>query len=130
MSERLATFRGAVSCMRARDVPGLTLTGNTAEAPGEPSALAFSTAAPAGLPATLQDAVVERLADGRYRIGTASGEWLLPPAAAHLHREIAAPFYQAIPPRPAPWTRRVFFRVVLTLAGSRAGLATLRWLRQ
>jgi hypothetical protein len=129
MPERLATFRGVVSCVRARDVPGLTLTGNTAEAPDEPSALAFSTEPPAGLPATLQDALVERLGDGRYRIGTATGEWLLPPGPVHLHREIAARFYQAIPPRPAPWTKRVFWRVVLTIAGSRAGLATLRRLR-
>jgi hypothetical protein len=129
MPERLATFRGVVSCVRARDVPALTLTGNTAEAPDEPSALAFSAEPPASLPATLQDALVERLADGRYRIGTASGEWLLPPGPAHLHREIAARFYQAIPPRPVPWTKRLFLRVVLILAGSRAGLATLRRLR-
>jgi len=129
MSERLATFRGAVSCTRARDVPVLTLTGMTVEAPDEPTALAFSAAAPGDLPPTLQDAAVERLADGRYRIGSAAGEWLLPACAAHLHRDVAAPFYRAIPPRAAAWRKRVFWRVVLTLAGSRAGLATLRWLR-
>jgi hypothetical protein len=129
MSERLATFRGAVRCTRARDVPALTLTGMTAEAPDELTALAFSSVPPPDLPGTLQDAVVERLADGRCRIATASADWLLPPGAVHLHREIAGPFYQAIPPRPAPWGKRAFWRVVLMLAGSRAGLATLRWLR-
>ena len=129
MSERLATFRGAVSCTRARDVPGLTLTGMTAEAPDEPTALAFSAAAPADLPETLHDAVVERLGDGGYRIASASGEWLLPASAAHLHRDVAAGFYRAIPPRPVPWSKRAFWRVVLALAGSRAGLATLRRLR-
>lgn len=129
MSERLATFRGTVSCTRAPDVPALTLTGTTTEAPDEPTALAFNAVPPADLPGTLQDAVVERLADGACRIVTASGQWLLPPGALHLHREITARFYQAIPPRPAPWRKRAFWRVVLMLAGSRAGLATLRWLR-
>jgi hypothetical protein len=130
MSERLATFRGAVSCGRAPDVPALTLSGMTAEAPDEPTALAFSAVPPADLPGTLEDAAVERLADGRYRIASASGEWLLPPGAVHLHRDVGGRFYQAIPPRPAPWSKRAFWRVVLMLAGSRAGLAALRWLRQ
>jgi hypothetical protein len=130
MSERLATFRGAVSCARAGDVPGLTLSGLTAEAPDEPTALAFSAASPADLPETLQDALVERLGDGRYRIASSSGEWLLPAGAAHLHREVAARFYRAIPPRPAPWRKRAFWRVVLALAASRAGLAALRRLRR
>jgi hypothetical protein len=100
----------------------------TAETPDEPTTLAFSSA-PGELPATLQDPIVERLGDGRYRIACASGEWLLPPGPAHLYRDVAARFYRAIPPRPAPWTKRAFWRVVLVLAASRAGLATLRWLR-
>lgn len=130
MSERLATFRGTVRCTRARDVPALTLSGVTAEAPAEPTALAFSAGPPGEMPPTLQDAVVERLGDGRYRIASPQGEWLLPGVAAHLHREIAAAFYRAIPPRPAPAGKRAFWRVVLGLAASRAGLATLRWLRR
>ena len=129
MSERLATFRGAVRCTRAGDVPGLTLTGMTAEAPEEPTMLAFSRAS-GEFPATLQDPVVERLADGRWRIASASTEWLLPAGPAHLHRDVAARFYQAIPPRSAPWVKRAFWRVVLALAASRAGLATLRRLRR
>jgi hypothetical protein len=48
----------------------------------------------------------------------------------HLHREIAPQFYRAIPPRPAPWAKRVFWRMVLALAASRAGLALLRALRR
>jgi hypothetical protein len=128
MAERLASFRGTVRCTRAAHVPALTLTGMTAEAPDEPTTLAFSSAA-GEFPATLQDPVVERLADGRWRIASASGEWLLPASPAHLHRDVAARFYQAIPPRPAPWKKRAFWRVVLALAASRAGIATLRWLR-
>jgi len=128
--ERLATFRGAVSCRRAAGVLGLTLCGDTTEAPGEATALAFGAAAPAGLPETLLDPVVERLADGQYRIASAASEWLIEARSVHLHRDIGAQFYRALPPRPAPWAKRLFWRVVLALAASRIGLALLRALRR
>ena len=130
MAERLATFRGTVHCRRAPTVPGLTLSGGTAEAPEEPTALAFSAAAPADLPDTLQDAVVDHLEDTHYRIGAGQREWLIDAPAVHLHREIAAQFYRAIPPRPAPWAKRLFWGVVLSLAASRTGLLVLRALRR
>ncbi|HEY4749996.1 MAG TPA: hypothetical protein VIH60_06380 [Steroidobacteraceae bacterium] len=129
MPELLASFRGAVTCSVARDVLGLTLRGDTAQAPGEPTALAFSAAAPADFPAQLTDALVERLEGGEYRIRSGGREWLIS-APVHLHREIAARFYRAIPPRPAPLARRVFFRIALALAASRGGLALLRVLRR
>jgi hypothetical protein len=129
MSERLATFCGVVHCRRANTVPGLILSGSTAEAE-EPAALAFSATAPADLPVTLQDAVVDHLGDADYRIGAGQREWLITAPAVHLHRGIAAQFYRAIPPRPAPWTKRLFWRVVLALAASRGGLALLRALRR
>jgi hypothetical protein len=130
MPERLATFCGVVHCRRAQTVPRLTLSGGTAEAPEEPTALAFSAPAPADLPATLQDAVVDHLGDAQYRIGAGQREWLIASPAVHLHREIAAQFYRAIPPRPVPWAKLAFLRAVLTLAASRAGLALLRALRR
>jgi hypothetical protein len=130
MPEPLATFRGLVRCYRAAQAPGLTLQGDTAERPGEETALAFSAPAPADFPETLQDVRVERLSDGQYRIGSGSREWLIGAAPVHLHREIAALFYRAIPPRPAPWGKRAFWRVVLILAGSRLGLAALKALRR
>jgi hypothetical protein len=130
MPERLATFCGVVHCRRGHTVPGLTLSGSTAETPEEPTALAFSARAPADLPATLQDAVVDHLGGAQYRIGAGQREWLIDAAAVHLHREIAVQFYRAIPPRPAPRTKRVFWRVVLSLAATRAGLALLRTLRR
>jgi hypothetical protein len=130
MSEVLATFRGKVLCWRAQTAPGLTLSGTTAERPDEQMALAFSAAAPADCPDTLEDARVERLEDGQYRIRSGSGEWLIGAGAVHVHREIAAQFYRAIPPRPAPWRKRLFWRGVLALAGTRAGLALLRALRR
>jgi hypothetical protein len=130
MPEPLATFRGTVACRCAPDVPGLTLRGDTADAPGEETELAFSAAAPAQFPGTLQDAQVQRLSPGRYRISSATREWLIDARAVHLHREIAADFFRAIPPRRVPWRKRLFWRVVLTLAASRAGLALLRMLRR
>ena len=129
MPERLATFCGVVHCRRAHTVPGLILSGSTAEAE-EPTALAFSAMAPADLPVTLEDAVVDHLGGAQYRIGAGQREWLIASPAVHLHREIATQFYRAIPPRPAPWAKRVFWRVVLLLAASRTGLALLRALRR
>jgi len=130
MPELLASFRGPVSCRSVAGVPGLTLSGDTAEAPGEPTAVAFSAAAPAEFPDTLEDVRVERLAPGRYRISSAPREWLIDAAAVHVHREIANEFYHAIPPRPAPWRKRLFWRLVLALAASRTGLALLKALRR
>ena len=130
MPERVATFRGVVRCERASAVPGLTLRGATAEEAEEPAALAFSGFAPAGLPDHLEDATVEQIDATQYRIADRSGSWIIRASALHLHREIAEAFYRAIPPRRAPWTKRVFWRAVLVLAASRPGLALLRALRR
>jgi len=74
--------------------------------------------------------VVDDLGGAQYRIGAEQREWLIASPAVHLHRDLGAQFYRAIPPRPAPWAKRVFWRVVLSLAASRAGLALLRALRR
>ncbi len=130
MPERIATFRGTVSCEAAGQVPGLTLRGHTLEGPAELSALAVSGAAPAGLPQTLADPMVEHLGGTQYRISAGTESWLLSASAVHLHREIAPQFYAAIPPRRAPWAKRLFWRAVLLLAATRAGLSLLRMVRR
>jgi hypothetical protein len=130
MPEPLVSFRGAVRCARARGPLGVTLIGETPERPGEPTTLAFSALAPPGFPECLDNAVVERLGADQYRISSPPREWLIAAAAVHLHREIAAQFYRAIPPRPVPLPKRWLWRVVLALAASRAGLAALRALRR
>jgi hypothetical protein len=130
MPERLVNFRGSVACHRDDSVPGLTLIGTTTTPCAQHAALAFSAAAPADLPATLEDVEVEYLGGSEYRIATAARSWTLSASAVHLHSEIAPQFYRAIPPRPAPWSKRVFWRAVLALAASRAGLALLRALRR
>jgi hypothetical protein len=129
MPEVLATFLGPVSCTRAAGIPGLTLTGRTTESPDEDTAVAFSAPAPADLPETLPDVVVERVSETQWRISSAARVWLVS-GAVQVHAEIAAQFYRAIPPRPAPWIKRLMWRLVLALAASRAGIALLQSLRR
>lgn len=130
MPEALAAFRGTVRCERSAQAHTLILSGVSAEGGGEETALILSASAPVECPDTLDDAVVEHLGARQYRIRSGAREWLVEAAAVHLHRESAAAFYQAIPPRPAPWRKRLFWRVVLALAASRPGLAALRMLRR
>ena len=130
MPETLATFRGTARCAWSAPARVLTLSGMTEESSGEETWLTLSAAAPVECPDRLEDAAVEHLGGRQYRIRSGKDQWLVEAAAAHLHRETAAAFYRAIPPRPAPWSKRLFWRVVLALAGSRAGLAALRMLRR
>lgn len=129
MAELLATFPGPVACRRGDAVPGFTLSGETAERPGEPTTLSFVGAAPADLPATLTAARVERAASGEYLIAAGTRSWTVA-GGLELHRDVAPAFYRALPPRPMPWARRLLLRMMLALAGSRAGLALLRRLRR
>ena len=128
MPERLASFRGEVHCERAQCVPELTLSGMTLEA-SEPTALAFSARVPADLPPRLEDVRVEHLGGTEYRISAPGGSWQISASAVHLHRDAAAQFYAAIPPRRAPWAKRLFWGAVLALARTRAGIALLKALR-
>ncbi|HLK71677.1 MAG TPA: hypothetical protein VKT19_06950 [Steroidobacteraceae bacterium] len=130
MPETLASFRGTVRCERSSRAHTLTLSGTSAQGPGEEIALILSASTAVECPHTLEDAVVEQLTGQQYRIRSVAGEWLVEAEAAHLHREVAGAFYRAILPRPAPWRKRLFWRIVLTLAATRSGLAALRMLRR
>jgi len=130
VAELLVRFTGPVSAARGVPPLGLTLSGVTREHPDEPLTLAFVASAPAELPGSLTDALVERLAAGSYRVRAGGTEWLVAARGAQLHRDAGVPFYRALPPRPVPAGKRLFWRVVLALAASRAGLALLRALRR
>jgi len=130
MPEPLLAFRGPVSCRRTQGTPQLSLTGRAAEPRGEEVTLAFSTAEPPDFSETLADAIVENCGGERYRVRSGAREWHIAARAVHLHFAIAPEFYRAIPPRPAPWGKRAFWRIVLALAGSRAGLTLLKALRR
>ncbi len=128
---RIVTFRGGVSCRRDSKGPlGLTLIGWTSDHPDEKVSLAFGGRAPQTLPEVLEDPKVDRIANGRYRIVCAPRDWLIDAKAIHLHREVSGAFYRAIPPREAPWPKRVFWRVVLALAASTWGKRLLLSLRR
>ena len=130
MAEAVATFRGAVRCERSTQLLGLTLAGELVEAPGEPALLTFSSPAGPVLPAEMSDLLIERVEPGRYRLASGTREWFFTASAVHLQRDVAAAFYRALPPRPVPLGKRVFWRVVLALAASRRGLELLRRLRR
>jgi hypothetical protein len=130
VAEVLVRFAGPVSWERAAPPLGLSLRGATRAHPAEPSTLCFVAPGPVTLPQALSDAEVERLAPGEYCIRAAGAEYRLAARGAHLYRDAAAPFYRALPPRPAPAGRRLLWRLALALAASRAGLALLRALRR
>jgi len=122
-------FVGAVSCTSRAGAPGVTLGGRSACHPQQPVQLAFSAAAPPDLPAQLADVAVEALPGGIYRVASGARSWSLGPGTVHLHRDVGAAFYRALPPRAAPWPRRLLWGAALRLAGHRLGLALLRALR-
>jgi hypothetical protein len=129
-TRRMVRFRGGVSCRRDDGPLGLTLIGRTTDRPDEIATLAFAAAAPPGLPEALEDATVEQVQAGRYRIRSDLREWVFSARSAHLHREVASTFYRAIAPRLVPWKKRLFWRIVLAVAASRVGKTLLLTLRR
>src|SRR5262245_50437144 len=97
-AKRIVRFRGGVSCRRDQGPLGLTLIGRTTDRPEEIATLAFTGTAPANLPEALEDATVEQVGAGRYRIWSGRREWIVSARGAHLHREVATTFYRAIAP--------------------------------
>src|SRR5882762_11422003 len=128
-ARRIVRFRGGVSCRRDDEPLGLTLIGRTTDRPDEVASLAFAAAAPPGLPEALEDATVEQVEAGRYRIWSGQREGIFAARSAHLHRQVASPFYRAISPRLVPWSKRVFWRVVLAMVSNPVGKRLLLVLR-
>ena len=128
---RVVTFCGGVSCRRDSCGPlGLTLIGWTADHPEERVSLAFAGQAPDNLPEVLEDPTVYRIDQRRFRIASTPREWIVEAGAAHVHRELATAFYRAIPPRPVPWSKLLFWRTILALAGTSWGKRLLLALRR
>lgn len=124
----LAAFRGPVRC--ARHPGALVLTGADADSAQERLILSF---VGRGLPEvadSLRDPAVLALGDDRYRIRTSARSWEIEARSVHLHRDIGKAFYRAIPPRRVPLRKRLFWRLVLMLAGTRAGRRVLLALRR
>jgi hypothetical protein len=119
---RTIHFRGWISCRRDGEGPlGLILVGRASQHRREEAVqIAFSCPAPLDMPEALEDARVELLGDGRHRLTSGDKSWTLA-GPVHVHREVAAAFYKAIPPRPVPWRKRLFWRVMLGLAHNPLG---------
>lgn len=123
----LAAFRGPLACRRT--VNALTLSGAAADCADEVLILTFISPAAPELPESLSAAALSALDEHRYRISCASGDWVIEAASLHVHRDMGAAFRRAIPPRPAPLVKRLFWRWVMALAGNRAGKRLLLSLR-
>lgn len=119
----LAVFRGAVVCRRFANV--ITLAGPAADSPDDDLILSFIARDFPGLPEFLTAPVVVALDEHRYRVISRSQDWIIEATSLHVHRDIGNSFYRAIPPRAVPLVKRFFWRMVLVLAGSRAGRGLL-----
>jgi hypothetical protein len=124
----LAVFRGPVSCRRSRNA--LTLTGAAAEPAGGVLIVTLVTAAAPDLPDSLAAVSILALGGEHYRIASGARDWIVTATTSHIHRDIGAAFYRAVPPRAAPLGKRIFWRIVLALAGTRAGKRFLLSLRR
>lgn len=130
MSEPRYVFAGPVLCQRAAVPFALTLSGSAVAPAAGSLTLTFSGRVPDDLPATLSGAGVEPAGAAGYRITSGTREWRVTGGSLSAAREVAAAFYRALPPRPVPAAKRFFWRLVLALAASRAGLVLLRTLRR
>ena len=124
----VATFSGLVTCTRTSSA-ALTLSGAARDVPAERLVLTFTGVASCDVPATVTDARVTRV-DGRtYRLESPPAHWLIRARALHLHRDVRAEFFRAVPPRRVPLGKRLFWRALLWLAARRSGLRLLGALR-
>lgn len=126
--QSLAAFRGPVACRRSRNA--LTLIGAAADSADDVLILTFIASAIPGVPDSLTAATVRTLDERRYRISCGSHDWIVEATTVHVHRDVGGAFYRAIPPRVAPLRKRFLWRVVLALAGTRAGKRLLLSVRR
>lgn len=123
----MAVFEGQVSCTRSTGASrSLTLRGVSAGPSRERLIVSFVGVEGDEIPATLEAVRVVTLGARRYQLQSASGEWRIETRALHVHLDARQVFFRAVPPRPVPLGKRLFWRAVLLLARCRAGLRLLR----
>jgi hypothetical protein len=126
-AETFVAFSGPVECHRDESAPiRLTLIGASSDG-SERVILGLEGRAPADLPATLAAPTVQRIAPREYAITSGERSWVVTATRAHLHRDVSAAFYAAVPPRRVPWHKRTLWNVGLAFAASPLGR---RWLRR
>jgi len=124
----LAVLRGPVACCRTANA--LTLSGAAADSADERLILTFIGHLLPAVPGSLSGARISAVDPHHYLIASESQELIVEAAALHVHRDIGNAFYREVPPRPVPLKKRLFWRVVLALAASRAGKRLLLSLRR
>jgi hypothetical protein len=124
----LVIFRGPVSCRRSRNA--LTLAGAAADSGGGILIVTLTTPAIPDVPDSMGAATVRALDAQHYRIAAGSQNWIVTATTLHIHRDIGEAFYRAIPPRAVPLAKRLFWRIVLALAGTRTGKRLLLSVRR
>jgi hypothetical protein len=124
----LAAFRGAVTCRRTANA--LTLSGSAADSADDRLILTFISSSPPDVSGSLTDVSVSAVDEHHYRITSASREVVVEAKSLHVHRDIGRVFYRAVPPRPVPVNKRLFWGVILWLAGSCVGKRVLFSLRR
>jgi hypothetical protein len=116
-------FAGAVKSVPGPGRGGVTLLGQLAEADGTttPAQLSLICEQPQQLPSMLDDVTFEALTAPQVVLRSGAREWRMVCITWQLHRDAGAGFYAAIPPRVAPWTRRLAWRVLLGTAATAPG---------
>jgi hypothetical protein len=115
-------FTGDVECRRSSGVQCITLVGRTES--GEQVHLSLLGAADTELPPRLEAAQVEHTDADHYRVSSAGRSWTVS-GRCYVHADASQAFYAAVQPRPVPFAKRFFWRVVLAAAGTRVAQ---RWL--
>jgi hypothetical protein len=116
-------FAGPVKSVPGPARGGITLLGQLVEADGTstPAQLSLIGESLQALPAQLQDVTFEALTAPQVVLRSGTREWRIACFTWQLHRDAGAAFYAAIPPRVAPWTRRLAWRVLLGTAATAPG---------
>jgi hypothetical protein len=127
---------GEVACLRKPgEAAGLALSG--AEACGMRTVVTFGIEDPPGLPPRLEGVTVMELPGSsepagsrRFRIVSGSSSWSFDAKSLHVHRDVSEAFFVAVPPRRAPFDRRLFFDLLPMFAGNTLGRKLLRAVRR
>jgi hypothetical protein len=124
----LAAFRGQVACTRTANA--LILSGAAADSDDDRLILTLTSPSIPDIPDSLTAVILTAIDEHRYRIASESGDLVVEAVSLHVHRDIGRTFYRALPPRPVPLAKRIFWLLVLSLAGSRTGKRVLASLRR
>jgi hypothetical protein len=122
--EGTISLEGPVQCRVDRGGPlGLTLAGRR---DAEVLYVTFVGTPTADLPPRLDATVIEPVGADEYRIASGGEQRTIRAQRVFVHRDVGQVFCSAVPARPAPFAKRVFWRAVLALAGSSLGRRVLR----